>query len=467
MQVSDEEPASVARGPKSFVFHRKLQQPLPWAMRGQGCWLIDAAGRRYLDASGGALVANLGHDLDDVARAVAAEIRRLGYVSGAQFTHGAVEELAAELAEVLPRPLEVSYFLSSGSEAIEAAVKLARQLQLERGRPDKWKVISRLPSYHGNTLAALALGGREHYRRIYGPLLLDLPRIPAPDPYRHPEGPGSTGAALEEEIERQGPETVAAFLYEPIGGSSSGAVVPTQEYVDAVFATCRRHDVLVIADEVMCGIGRTGRWLAAEHFLGSDDLATRAAPTGLLPDLTVLGKGLSAGAVPLSAVVARREHLELLRGGSGAFNHAQTYSHHPAACAAGVATLQRLKAEGLVERVAAREPRLQAALAPLREHELVGDVRGKGFMAAIELVADRDTKEPFERALRVAERLTEAAFAAGLIVWPNVGHVDGERGDLVMLGPPFIASDDELDEIGRRLRSALDTVGRELESGPP
>jgi adenosylmethionine-8-amino-7-oxononanoate aminotransferase len=447
-------PPRPAAAPASFVFHRKLRHPLPWVVRGQGCWLIDAAGRRYLDGSGGALVANLGHDLEDVARAVAAEIRRLGYVSGAQFTHGAVEELAVVLADLLPRPLEVSYFLSSGSEAIEAAVKLARQLQLERGQPGKWKVISRIPSYHGNTLAALALGGREHYRRTYGPLLLDFPRIPAPDPYRDPEGPGSTGAALEEEILRQGPDTVAAFLYEPIGGSSSGAVVPSPRYVDTVFATCRRHDVLVIADEVMCGMGRTGRWLAAQHFPH-------------VPDIAVLGKGLNAGAMPLSAVLARREHVELLRRGSGAFNHAQTYSHHPAACAAGVATVRRLQEERLVERVAEREPRFQAALAPLRDHRLVGDVRGKGFMAAVELVADRAEKRPFDRARRVAERLADAAFAAGLIVWPNAGNVDGERGDLVMLGPPFVASDDELDEIGRRLGRALDTLAGELESEAP
>ncbi len=492
-----EEPAAAAAvaGASSFVFHRKLRQQLPWAVRGEGSWLVDAAGRRYLDGSGGALVANLGHDLGDVADAVAAEIRRLGYVNGTQFTHAAVEELAAELAAVLPPPLAVSYFLSSGSEAVEAAVKLARQLQVERGRPGKWKVISRVPSYHGNTLAALALSGREHYRRTYGPLLLDLPRIAAPDPYRHPRSPGATGEALETEILRQGPDTVAAFLYEPIGGSSSGAVVPTQEYVDRVFAVCRRHDVLVIADEVLCGIGRTGRWLACEHFLGREHAAGPRASQALepgrgltspaadlgdrsnrvheeagerpVPDLAVLGKGLNAGALPLSAVVARREHLELLRAGSGSFNHAQTYSHHPAACAAGLATLRRLRRDGLVERVAAREGRFFAALEPLRQMALVGDVRGKGFLAAVELVADRASREPFLRRRRAAERLTEAAFAAGLIVWPNVGHADGERGDLVMLAPPFTASDDELDEIGRRLALALETLSPELESEAP
>jgi adenosylmethionine-8-amino-7-oxononanoate aminotransferase len=312
---------------ESHVFHRKLRAALPWAVRGEGSWLVDARGQRYLDGCGGAMVANLGHSLDDVAEAVAAEIRGLGYVNGTQFTHGAVEALADELAAVLPPPLAVSYFLSSGSEAIEAAVKLARQIHVERGEAQRWKVIARVPSYHGNTLAALALSGREHYRRTYGPLLLDLPRIPAPDPYRDPDGPGSTGEALIEALAREGPETVAAFLYEPIGGSSSGAAVPSQRYVETVLATCRAHGVLVIADEVLCGTGRTGRWLACEHFAHGEP--------ALVPDIAVLGKGLNAGALPLSAVVARREHLELLRAGSGAFNHAQTYSHHPAACAAG------------------------------------------------------------------------------------------------------------------------------------
>ena len=452
----------------SHVFHRRLREPLPWAVAADGSWLIDATGKRYLDASGGAMVASLGHQLDDVAEAVAAEIRTLGYVSGLQFTHRAVEELADEVAAVLPPPLEVSYFLASGSEAIEAAVKLARQIQVERGEPGRWKVISRVPSYHGNTLAALALSGREHYRRIYGPLLLDLPRIPAPDPYRAPRGPGSTGEALAAEIERQGPDTVAAFLYEPIGGSSSGAAVPTQEYVEAIFAACRAHGVLVIADEIVSAMGRTGRWLACEHFLGSsDDGALRGDDrtdhrSDLVPDIVVLGKGLNAGALPLSAVVTRREHLELLRRGSGAFNHAQTYSHHPATCAAGLATVRRLRREGLVEAVARRESRFFGALAPVRESRLVGDLRGRGFLAGVELVADRTRKEPFARATRVAERVTAAAFARGLLVWPNVGHLEDGRGDLLMLAPPFTASDAELGRIGELLAAALGDIADEL-----
>ena len=433
------------RFPESAVFYRKLRHEFPLALSAEGSWIEDDSGRRWLDASGGAVVANLGHGgplAGEIADAVAAEIRALGYINGTQFTHHAVEALAAELVALTPRDLDFAYFLASGSEAVEAAVKLARQVQVESGRPEKWKVISRVPSYHGNTLAALALSGRDHYRAIYGPLLLDLPRIPAPDLYRDPHGPGATGEALEAEILRQGPGSVAAFIAEPIGGSSSGAMVPSREYWNTVAEVCRRHDILLIADEVLCGMGRTGRMFACDHF-------------DLVPDILVLGKGLNAGALPLSAVVVRRALVERLAAGSGAFNHAQTYSHHPALCAAGLATLRALVRERLVERVARLEAPLFGALARLREHQVVGDVRGRGFLAAIEFVADRATKRPFERSRRFAERIAERAFANGLIVWPNAGNVDGTNGDLILVAPPFTATEDDLEEIVRRLDRTL------------
>ena len=433
------------RFPESAVFYRKLRHQFPLAVRAEGSWIVDEEGRRWLDASGGAVVANLGHGgplAGEIADAVAAEIRNLGYVNGTQFTHPAVEELARELVALTPGDLDFAYFLASGSEAVEAAVKLARQVQVESGRPAKWKVISRVPSYHGNTLAALALSGREHYRKIYGPLLLDLPRIPAPDLYRDPGGPGASGAALEAEILSQGPESIAAFIAEPIGGSSSGAMVPTVEYWREVQELCRRYDILLIADEVLCGMGRTGRMFACEHF-------------DLLPDILVLGKGLNAGALPLSAVVARRPLVEILAAGSGAFNHAQTYSHHPALCAAGLATLRALVAERLVERVARLEAPFFGALERLRTHRAVGDLRGRGFLAAVEFVADRATKRPLERSHRFAERCAEKAFDNGLIVWPNAGNVDGTNGDLVILAPPFTATEEELEEIARRLDRTL------------
>ncbi len=439
--------------PDGALFYRRLDRRFPLAVSASGCWITDAAGRRYLDAAGGALVASVGHGREEIAREVARAIATLGYVNGTQFSNPWAEELAAELAGVLPGDLRYAYFLASGSEAVEAAVKLARQVWVERGRPGKWKVISRLPSYHGNTLTALSLSGREHYRRIYGPLLTGFPRVAAPDSYRDPDGPRSTGELIEAEIERQDPETVAAVLIEPIGGSSSGAVVPSRAYVERVAAACRRHDVLLVADEVLCGLGRTGRWLAGQHF-------------DLLPDVAVLGKGLNGGALPLSAVVARAGLVETLARGSGAFVHAQTYSHTPAICAAGLATLRILKRERLVERAAALEGRFFAALGRLRESPLLGDVRGKGLLAAVELVADRRTRAPFPRSARAAERLAALAFERGLIVWPNVGHLDGGDGDIVMLGPPLTISEEELDEAARRLGAALAALSADL-SGPP
>jgi adenosylmethionine-8-amino-7-oxononanoate aminotransferase len=434
------------RYPDGAVFYRSLVRELPLAVRGEGSWIHADDGRSWLDASGGAAVAALGHGgpyAEEIAEAVAAAIREVGYLNGTQFTHAAPEALAAELARRSPGDLDFAYFLASGSEAIEAAVKLARQVQVERGEAGRWKVISRVPSYHGNTLAALALSAREHYRRLYGPLLTSFPRVPAPDPYRDPGGEAAAARAVEEEIVRQGAETVAAFLAEPIGGSSSGAVAPAPAYWRAVSEACERHGVLLIADEVMCGMGRTGRWFASEHY-------------GLVPDIAVLGKGLNAGALALSAVLARRPHLETLARGSGAFVHAQTYSHHPAHCAAGLATVRILDRERLVERVALLEPVLRAALDRLRSNPLVGDVRGRGFLFALELVADRATKRPFARAERVAERFAERAFANGLIVWPSAGTVGGERGDVAMIAPPFTATESELEEIAARLERTLE-----------
>jgi len=421
------------RYPDSSVFYRRLDRSFPAAESASGIAIFDQTGKRYLDASGGAAVANVGHGVREIADSLA-EAAMLGYINGTQFTHRFVEELAAELAGVLPGDLGHGFFLASGSEAVEAAVKLARQFWVESGRPDKWKVISRVPSYHGSTLAALSLSGREHYRSTFGPMLTEFPRIPAPDPYRDPDSAASTGEALEEEILRHDPRTVAAFIAEPIIGASAGAVVPSTDYYARVREICSRHEVLFIADEILCGMGRTGRWIACEHY-------------GVMPEILVLGKGLNGGVVPLSAVVARPSIVEVLAEGSGYFNHAQTYSHAPVICAAGLATLRYMKKERLVERSAAMAEPFFARLEKLREFPVVGDVRGKGLLAGVEFVADRSSKSPKPRGERFTERFTEKAFDNGLIVWPNVGHVDGTHGDLVTLAPPFSVTVEEIDEI--------------------
>jgi adenosylmethionine-8-amino-7-oxononanoate aminotransferase len=431
--------------PDSFVFYRKLNKPFVRAVSASGSTIIDEDGKKYLDASGGAVVVNVGHGVPEIANSVAEQIRELAYVNGTQFTNQPVETLAAELAEILPGTLKYSYFLGSGSEANEAAVKLARNYWYEKGVKSKWKIISRTPSYHGNTLATLSLSGREHYRAVYGPLLTDFPRIPAPDPYRNPNSKGSTGEVLEEEILKQGADSVAAFILEPIIGSSAGAVVPTREYYENVARICQKYNVLIIADEVMAGMGRTGKWFSFQHY-------------DFIPDIMTLGKGINGGIVPLSAVVAKKEIVDLLASTSGYFNHAQTYSHTPVICAVGVATVRHLKKNRLVERVAEMESAFFEKLNELRSFPVIGDVRGKGFMAAVEFVKNKDTKEPFARSEKFAEKFTDLAFKNGLILWSNVGHVDGTNGDLVMVSPPFTISLEEISEIVAKFKQTLEQM---------
>jgi adenosylmethionine-8-amino-7-oxononanoate aminotransferase len=437
--------------PETHVFFRKLTSRLPVIVRGQGCWVYDGDGNAYLDGSGGAFVVNLGHGVTEIADAMAEQARRLAYVSGAAFSNEPVEELAAELAALAPNGLDKVYPLSSGSDAIEAALKLARQYWLESGRTRKHKIIALAPAYHGNTLLALSASAREHYRRIYGDWLVEVVRIPAPYAYRCgcggvlPYCPACSGAALEEAIVREDPETVAAFIAEPVGGSSTGASVPPPPYFPRVREICDRYGVLFVADEVLAGAGRTGTWSALE-------------PSGVVPDVMVLGKGIAGGYAPLAAVLAPSRIAEVFARGSGALNHAQTFSHHPVLCAAGVATIRYLRTHKLVERCAAMGPVLQQRLAKLRELPLVGDTRGRGLLAGVELVADKETRAPFAREAKVAERLTAAALDTGLVVWPNVGHADGTRGDLVMIAPPFIITEAEIDAIVDRLASAIEAV---------
>lgn len=434
--------------PETNVLFRKLTSRLPVIERGEGCWLYDADGNAFLDACGGAFVVNVGHGVAEIADAMADQARRLAYVSGMAFSNDPVEEFAAEMAAIAPGDLDRVYPLSSGSDAIEAALKLARQYWLESGKTQKHKIIALSPAYHGNTLLALSASAREHYRRMYGDWLVDVVRIPAPYAYRcecggkPPYCPACSGSALEEAIVREDPETVAAFIVEPVGGSSTGASVPPPEYFTRVREICDRHGVLFIADEVLVGAGRTGTWSAL-------------APTGVVPDVMVLGKGIAGGYAPLAAVMVPTRIAEVFARGSGGLNHAQTFSHHPVLCAAGVATIRYLRAHKLVERCAAMGPVLQRQLASLRDLACVGDVRGRGLLAAVELVQNKETRASFAREAHLAERVTAAALDAGLVVWPNVGHADGKRGDLLMIAPPFTVTEQEIGMIVDRLRAAL------------
>ena len=435
--------------PDSPVFYRKLAHEYPKIVRGDGCWLIDERGKRYLDAVGGAYVANLGHSNPEIADSVAEQCRQFGYLSGTMFTHGPVEELATEIAATLPGDLSKLYFLCSGSEAVEAALKLARQYWIERGKPSKNRIIALAPGYHGNTLLALSASAREAYKAMFRPWLVDVHRIPASYPYRCECGgkgancPVCSGNVLEEAITRLGADQVAAFIAEPVGGSSTGGSTPRPEYFRRVREICDRHNVLLVADEVLVGVGRTGTWWAME-------------PYGVAPDIMTFGKGISGGYAALSGIAAPDRIVDAIAKGSGSFMHAQTFSHHPVACAAGVATMRYLKKHSLIERCARMGRVLHQRLAKLSDLPHVGDVRGRGLLAGIEFVEDKGSRVPLPRSVKFAETFADAALDAGLTVWPNVGHADGTNGDLVMVAPPFIIEEEEIDEIVSRFTTALE-----------
>ena len=426
--------------PKGHIFYRKLGRIYPLITHGEGVYLYDERGKRYIDGSGGALVVNIGHGRKEILQRMADQMGKVGYVHGTQFTTQSIEEYAEALGNILPNGLEKIYFLSGGSEAVEAAIKLARQYYLESGQSQRWRVVARWHSYHGNTLGALSLTGRIGARRPYLPLLIDFPHFPPPYCYRCPFGliyPGcelECAKALEHVIQMEGSETISAVILEPIIGATIGAVVPPDGYLSSIKKTCERHGILFIDDEVMAGMGRTGEWFAVQHW-------------DVCPDIMVLGKGMSGGYFPLSAVITKTEVVDLLKERAGGFVHGHTFSHHPVACAVGLAALQFMKQGKLVEQCAGRGEYLLKRLEELKSFRFAGDVRGRGLMTAIEFVKDQRTKEPFPRAAKFAERMIDLAFGNGLVLYPGTGFVDGVNGDMVMIGPPLIIEEGQIDEI--------------------
>jgi len=394
------------------------------------------------------MVVSVGHGVAEIARAVATQARALAYVNGTQFTSAPLEGLAADLVSVAPNGLTRALFLTSGSEAVEAAVKLALQYWVERGEPRKTRVIVRRPAYHGNTLAALSLGARESYRKYFGDWMQSPPRIAGPTCYRcplektYPSCKVACADELDRAIDALGEENVAAFLAEPVFGASGAAAVPPPEYWPKIREICNRRSILWIADEVLSGMGRTGRWFAVDHY-------------GVSPDVLAAGKGISGGYAPLSAVLARGEIVETIARAGHDFEHHQTYSQTPVICAAGRATIRVLRSKRLVERAARMGAVLLEALEPVKRLDAVGDVRGIGLLAGIEFVADRATKKPFPRRRRFCERVAEAAFARGLLVWPQGGDADGTDGDSILLAPPFTVTRAEIKEIAHRLEEAI------------
>jgi adenosylmethionine-8-amino-7-oxononanoate aminotransferase len=437
--------------PRGNLFYRKLTKALPKIVRGDGVFLYDHLGKRYLDGSGGAIVVNIGHGVPEIADAIYKQAKEIAYVNGTQFTNEAAEELAKEITDVLPETLNKVYFLTSGAEATEAAIKLARQYWVEKEYEWKYRVISQNPGYHGSTLGALTISGRAMAKRFYHPLLQEFPMIPAPICYRcpyddsHPKCGMKCAKELERVIQRQGAETVSAFIAEPIIGGSGGAAVPPSEYFQVVRDICDRHQILFIADEILTGMGRAGAWLAMDHY-------------GIVPDIVLMGKGLGGGVAPLSGVVTKDDIVKTIADGSGAFVHGLTFAHTPVICAAGLATIRYIKKHGLVKRSADMGAYLLEQLSTLYDMPFVGDIRGKGLLAGIEFVEDRESKMPFPRDLRIADRIYDTALEKGLVIWPASGHVDGERGDLVMVGPPFCITEEQIDEIVRLMKMTLETV---------
>jgi len=433
------------------LFPRILDKSLPAAKSAKGVWIEDTQGHRYLDASGGAVVVNVGHGRPEIARAVHDQILNYHYVHPTMMTTPVVEALATSLARHAPAGIERFYFLSSGSEAVETAIKLARQIHLAAGRPQRHRLIARWKSYHGLTLGALSAMGRTTFKVPYSPMLNETVRIPPPYCLRcsygltYPDCRIRCALALEETIENMGPETVTAFLAETVSGGTLAACPPPPEYFKIIREICHKHQVLLILDEVMCGMGRTGRWFACQHF-------------DVVPDIVTIGKGISSGTLALSAAGICAEHFETLRKGAGGFMHGGTFSHHPVAAAAGVAVIKILEDEGLVERVARMGPILGRALQyHLADHPHVADIRGIGFMWGIELVQDKTTNTPFPRQEKVAERVWDAVFQKGVLVYKSTG-LAGTDGDALIVAPPFIITEDEIKLVTETLKEAVQEV---------
>ncbi|MGX1100279.1 aspartate aminotransferase family protein [Amorphus sp. MBR-141] len=445
--------------PSPHVFPRHTKAEMPVAVAGDGCFLIDREGRRYLDGCGGAAVSCLGHSDKVVVEAIKAQLDALPYAHTGFFTTEAAEDLAAALAARAPAGLDRVYFVSGGSEAAEAAIKLARQYFLEKGEPKRANVIARWQSYHGNTLGALAAGGNQWRRQQFEPLLTGaMHHVDAchfwrwAEPGESAEAYGRRAAdALEAKILALGPETVAAFMAEPVVGATMGAVPPVPGYFRRIREICDRYGVLLILDEVMCGMGRTGTLFACEQ-------------DGVVPDMILIAKGLGAGYQPIGATLVARPIYEAIEAGSGFFQHGHTYGGHPTACAAGGAVLAEIERRDLLANVNAVGAHLRAGLEErFGQHAHVGDIRGRGLFLGMEFVADRDTKAPFDPNLKLNAVLKKAAMANGLMVYPMGGTIDGRLGDHVLIAPPFILTEGEADQLVDRLATALDealkTVG--------
>ena len=437
----------------SNVFPRNCKASLPLAVQGDGVYIVDSTGKRYIDASGGAAVSCLGHSNTRVIEAIKSQLDRLAFAHTGFFSSEPAEALAELLINNAPGSLDRVYLISGGSEAVEAAIKLARQYFLETGQPSRHRVIARQQSYHGNTLGALAAGGNMWRREPFAPLMIDTTHISPCYAYRGQHDGESeydygqrVANELETEILRLGADQVMAFIAEPVVGATLGAVPPVAGYYKRIREICDQYGVLLILDEVMCGMGRTGSLFACEQ-------------DGIAPDIMTIAKGLGAGYQAIGAMLCTDTIYQALEQGSGFFQHGHTYIGHPAACAGAHAVVSEIIEGQLVERVQQQSVQLRAALQDrFGEHPNVGDIRGRGLFIGLEFVSDRDGKTPFSPQQGMNKKFKQAAFNAGMICYPMGGTIDGRQGDHVLLAPPFIIEDSHISEIVDKLDQALATT---------
>ncbi len=435
------------------VFHRHTKVVPPEIASAEGCYFFDTNGKRYLDGSGGAAVSCLGHGDPDVTAAIKTQLDKVAYAHTGFFTSGVSEELANLLVANAPSGIEHVYLVSGGSEAVESAIKLARQYYLEIGEGHRTRIIARLQSYHGNTLGALASGGNMWRREPFDPLMIDTSHISPCYAYRDRrdnETEFDYGQRVADELEAQllklGPETVMAFMAEPVVGATMGAVPAVDGYFKRIREICDKYGVLLILDEVMCGVGRTGTLYACEQ----DDV---------VPDIITIAKGLGAGYQPIGAMLCSSRIYSAIENGSGFFQHGHTYNGHPVAAAAGAAVIKAILGRDLLTRVNEQGKKLHSALEQrFGQHPFIGDIRGPGLFRGLELVRDRNTKQPFDKSLGIAKSIKRATFENGLVCYPMGGTIDGKQGDHILLAPPFIISDDQIDELADKLLNAVDNI---------
>ncbi|HEX2216994.1 MAG TPA: aspartate aminotransferase family protein [Xanthobacteraceae bacterium] len=437
----------------SRILHRQIRPQLPVAVRGRGLYIYDSEDREYIDASGGAAVSCLGHSHPDVISAIHEQLGQLAYAHTSFFTTRAAEELADTLVADAPEGIGQVYLVSGGSEGTETALKIARQYFVEIGQPQRRHVIARRQSYHGNTLGALATGGHAQRREMFAPLLFETHHIEPCFAYRHRRPDESeqeyarrAADALEQKILELGRDSVIAFVAETVVGATAGAVPPSPGYFKRIREICNRYGVLLILDEVMCGMGRTGTLHACEQ-------------EAIAPDLMTIAKGLGGGYQPIGAVLMAEKIYAAFADGSGAFQHGHTYIGHPVACAAALAVQRVIKRDRLLDNVEAMGMQLRRRLSErFGNHPHVGDIRGRGLFQAIELVADRSEKTPFDPAQKLHARVKAEAMARGLMVYPSGGTADGAEGDHVLVAPPFIVEAATIDVIVERLGDAVDAA---------